>query len=302
MGSNVFHMDLINQLVVSDNIEYLKTVPENTIDMFLCSPPYDNLRDYKGYTLDYHGLGEQMYRTLKPGGIVAYVVQDACVNGSRTGTSFRTALDFMDIGFGLWETLIYQRRGVWNHKTRFRLDHEYIFLFCKGKKPAYFNKDHMKVPCKHPGAVYTGTTNIQVDGSRTKAGVIRNGDKKCNGTVFNYNFGGDGSKLKSKHPAVFPNLLALDFIECFCPPDGLVCDPYNGSGTTCVAAKSSGRNYLGIDMNPEYVDIARERLSTEYIERPVNRKLPDTPNGKSMGNEPEVEYDNSLLRFLEPEE
>ena len=293
-------MDL-NKVVVSDNIEYIKTLPENSVDFVVTSPPYDNLRTYSddGYTLNIHGLAVELFRVMKPGGMVAWVVQDACVKGCRTGSSFRTALDFQDIGFGIWETLIYQRRGVWNHKTRFRIDHEYIFLFVKGNKPAYFNKEHMKVPCKHPGAVYTGTTNIQVDGSRTKAGIIRNGDTKCNGTVFNYNFGGDGSKLKSKHPAVFPNLLALDFIECFCPPDGVVLDPYNGSGTTCVAAKSSGRNYIGIDISEDYVAIARERIETESITRPDIPKKPDTPNGKYMSNDPEVVYTNPLLQLLE---
>ena len=279
--------DFRNKLVVSDNVEYLRTLPDESLDMFLCSPPYDNLRDYskKGYTIDYNNLATEMLRTLKPGGVVVYVVQDACIDGCRTGTSFRTALQFQDIGFGIWETLIYQRRGVWNHKTRFRIDHEYIFVFVKGKKPAYFNKEHMKVPCKHPNKVYTGTTNIGKDGKRVSAGVVVSGDKKCNGTVFNYNFGGDGSKLKSKHPAVFPNLLALDFIECFCPPGGIVCDPYNGSGTTCVAAKSSSRDYLGIDISDEYMDIARERIATEYIPRLSERKLPDTPNGKLMDDE-----------------
>jgi site-specific DNA-methyltransferase (adenine-specific) len=291
-------IDFENKLVVSDNIEYLKTLPDESIDMFIGSPPYDNLRDYSGdgYTLNIHGLGVEMLRTLKPGGVCVWVVQDACVKGTRTGSSFRTALDFMDTGFGLWETLIYQRRGVWNHKTRFRMDHEYIFVFSKGGKLAYFDKEHMKVPCKHPNAVYHGTTNIGKDGKRTKAGVIRAGEKKCNGTIFNYNFGGDGSKLKSKHPAVFPNLLALDFIECFCPPDGIVCDPYSGSGTSAVAAKSSGRRYLGIDISEEYTEIGRERVATEFIQRPVERKLPDTPNGKSM----EDTEENDLSEDLEP--
>ena len=273
-----------NKIVCSDNIEYLKTLESEYIDMFLCSPPYDNLRDYNGYTLDLHGLGVEMFRTLKTGGVVVWVVQDACVKGTRTGSSFRTALDFMDIGFGLWETLIYQRRGVWNHKTRFRMDHEYIFVFSKGNKLTYFDKEHMKVPCKHPLKEYHGTTNIGKDGKRVKAGVIKSGENKCNGTIFNYNFGGDGSKLKSKHPAVFPNLLALDFIECFCPKDGLVCDPYSGSGTTAVAAKSSDRKYIGIDINQEYVDIAKQRLEEEFIRRPQNRKVPDTPNGKTMND------------------
>jgi len=294
----------MNKVVCSDNIEYLKTLDDNTIDLVVTSPPYDNLRDYSkdGYTLDIHGLGVEMFRTLKPGGVVVWVVQDACVKGCRTGSSFRTALDFQDIGFGIWETLIYQRRGVWNHKTRFRIDHEYIFVFVKGNRPAYFDKEHMKVPCKHPNKVYTGTTNIGKDGKRVAAGTVISGEKKCNGTVFNYNFGGDGSKLKSQHPAVFPNLLALDFVECFCPPGGLVLDPYNGSGTTCVAAKSANRNYLGIDVSEEYCRIAEERIATEYIPRPVERKLPDTPNGKLMGEDAEVGYKNTLVQLLEGED
>ena len=282
----------MNQVVTSDNIEYLKSVEAESIDMVLCSPPYDNIRDYSkegGYTLDFHGLGEQIERTLKPGGVLVWVVQDACVKGVRSGTSFRTAIDFIDLGLNLWETLIYQRRGVWNHKHRFRVDHEYIFVFVKGNKPQYFNKEHLKVPCKYPNVTYSGAMNVNKDGTRVHSGPIKVGDKKCNGTVFNYNFGGDGNKIKKRHPAVFPDILALDFIECFCPPGGLVCDPYSGSGTTIVAANSSGRNYLGIDISDEYNDIARERLGNgEVIVRPAEAKKPDTPNRKEMGEEPET--------------
>ena len=98
---------------------------------------------------------------------------------------------------------------------------------------------------------------------------------------------------------MFPNLLALDFIECFCPPDGVVLDPYSGSGTTCVAARSSGRNYIGIDISEEYTNIARQRIATESISRPIDPKKPDTPNGKEMGDDPEVVYQNPLLQLLE---
>ena len=93
---------------------------------------------------------------------------------------------------------------------------------------------------------------------------------KCRGTIWNYPQCGDGSKLKHKHPATYPNLLPYDLIDCFCPPDGIVLDPFNGSGTTIVAAKSLGRNYIGIDISKEYCDIAEERLKTESIFRPTN--------------------------------
>ena len=72
---------------------------------------------------------------------------------------------------------------------------------------------------------------------------------------------------KPKHPAVFPNMLAYDMIECFCPPGGVVLDPFNGSGTTTLAAKCLGRNYIGIDISEEYNDIARERIASESISR-----------------------------------
>ena len=62
-------------------------------------------------------------------------------------------------------------------------------------------------------------------------------------------------------------MLSYDFIECFCPPDGVVLDPFVGSGTTCVAAKSLKRNYIGIDIAEEYCEIARERVETETMQR-----------------------------------
>jgi len=257
-----------NIVVNSDNIEYLKTLPDNSIDFVVTSPPYDNLRDYKGFSIDLHGLGEQLFRVLKDGGVCVWVGQDACINGARSGTSFRTAVDFLDIGFRLWETLLYYRRGVWQHETRFRTDHEYMFVFLKGKKLAYFNKDHLNVPNPSAGKVTSCGGSKKKDGTMGKGKFLIGKPTKCRGTIFDYNFGGDGTKLKKQHPAVYPDLLALDFVECFCPPGGVVLDPFNGSGTTCVAAKSSGRNYIGIDISEEYVKIARQRLETETITRP----------------------------------
>lgn len=266
---------MYNQVVLGNNVEHLKTMDSECIDLVVTSPPYDNLRDYKGnYSLDMENLGKELYRTIKPGGVVVWVVQDACNKGSRSGTSFRTALTFMDIGFSLWDTLIYYRRGVWAHPTRFRTDHEYIFVFVKGDKPTYFNRDHLDIPNPKAGQTYSCGGSRKKDGTTGEKKTLVYKPFKCRGSIFNYNFGGDGTKLKKKHPATFPNIMALDFVECFCPPEGLVLDPFNGSGTTCVAAKSSGRNYIGIDIAEDYVSIANERLRTETVIRPEDR-LPD---------------------------
>lgn len=256
-----------SQLMVGNNVDVLKSIDTASIDLTVTSPPYDDLRDYNGFSLNLQELGRQLYRVTKPGGACVWVVQDACNKGARSLTSFKTAVDFCSYGWRLWETLIYYRRGVWQHTTRFRLDHEYIFVFFKGKKLNYFNKEHLDVPNPSAGKVTSCGGHRKKDGTTSGKKHLIGKPTKCRGTIFDYNFGGDGTKLKKKHPATFPNLLALDMVEAFCPPDGVVLDPFNGSGTTCLAAKSSGRNYLGIDISDEYTDIARERLETETINR-----------------------------------
>jgi site-specific DNA-methyltransferase (adenine-specific) len=104
--------------------------------------------------------------------------------------------------------------------------------------------------------------------------------------TFGNTCGGE-SKLKSQHPAVFPNMLAYDMIECFCPPDGVVLDPFNGSGTTTLAAKCLGRNYIGIDVSDEYNDIAKERMLTETIGRKKEEVKPVVSSLLSLLEEPE---------------
>ena len=103
----------LNTIVTSDNIEYLKTLPDNCINLVVTSPPYDGLRDYNGYSLDLHGLGEQLFRVLKDGGICVMVIQDSTKDFAKTLTSFRTIIDWCDnIGFRLFECNIYNRQGT----------------------------------------------------------------------------------------------------------------------------------------------------------------------------------------------
>ena len=240
--------------------------------MVVMSPPYDNLRNYNGYDLDLHGLGVELLRVLKDGGICVMVIQDATKDGAKTLTSFRTIVDWCDnIGFRLFECNIYNRQGTegawW--KKRFRVDHEYMPIFLKGRRPAYFNKEPIKIPSKHGGKTMTGS-NIRTKDGRTGSRKVYINPTKCPGTVMTFgNTCGGESKLKSQHPAVFPNMLAYDMIECFCPPDGVVLDPFNGSGTTTLAAKCLDRNYIGIDVSEEYNQIAIQRLNTEKIGRKV---------------------------------
>lgn len=268
-------------IVCEDNVNYMKTLPDNSIDCVVTSPPYDGLRDYNGFKMDLHKVGTELFRVIKPGGIVAVVIQDSTIDGHKSLTSFRMIVDWCDnIGFGLFENCIYRRQGVegawW--KKRFRVDHEYIPIFIKGKRPAYFNKETLKIPSKHGGKTLVGAAVRKKDGTQEKSRPIFINPMKCRGTVWDYNECGDGSKLKHQHPATFPNKLPLDIIECFCPIGGIVLDPFNGSGTTCVAAKSSERHYIGIDVSNEYCDIAKKRIETETIKRANNTDIPEKIN------------------------
>ena len=260
----------VNKIICRDNITYLKTLPDECIDMVVTSPPYDALRDYNGYELDLHGLGEQLLRVLKDGGICVMVIQDSTKDFAKSLTSFRTIVDWCDnIGFRLFECNIYNRQGTegawW--KKRFRVDHEYMPIFLKGRRPQYFDKENIKIQSKHGGKVMTGA-NIRTKSGRTGSRKVKINPTKCPGTVMTFgNTCGGESKLKSQHPAVFPNMLAYDMIECFCPPEGIVLDPFNGSGTTTLAAKCLDRKYIGIDVSEEYNNIALQRLHEETIVR-----------------------------------
>ncbi len=265
----------LNKIICGDVVEVMKKFPSNSVDIVMTSPPYDSVRDYKGFSLDLHAAGKEIHRVLKDGGIAAMVIQDQTKNFGKSLTSFRTILDWCDsFGFKLFETVIYRKygaEGAWWNK-RFRVDHEYIPVFLKGERPQYFNKEHLKIPSKHGGKTMTGGGTRLTNGIRIATRSITINPTKCRGTIWEYLTAGDGSRLKHEHPATFPNKLPYDFINCFCPKNGVVLDPFVGSGTTTVAAKNLNRSYIGIDIAPEYCKIAEKRIKIECTPE-VQRKL-----------------------------
>ena len=255
-----------NEVLCGRAEDVLKDIPDNAIDVIVTSPPYDSIRDYNGFDLDLHAVGQEVFRVLKDGGIVAMVIQDQTKNFGKTLTSFKTIIDWCDtIGFKLFETVIYRKHGAegawWN--KRFRVDHEYMPIFLKGERPAFFDKEHLKIPSKHAGKTMRGGGTRLTNGKRIDTRHITINPTKCRGTVWEYLTAGDGTRLKHTHPATFPDKLPIDFIHCFCPEDGIVLDPMCGSGTTLLAAKMLGRDYIGVDVSPEYCDLSRQRLSEE---------------------------------------
>lgn len=252
-----------NKIYLGDCLELFKKLPDNSIDLVVTSPPYDSLRDYNGYNLNLHQTGREIARVLKDGGIAAMVIQDQTINFGKSLTSFRTIIDWCDsFNLKLFECVIYRKNGIegaWWSK-RFRVDHEYMPIFLKGNKPLFFDKENLKIPSKHAGKIMTGSGNRKKNGTTIKAKKILINDKKCRGTIWDYLMAGDKNILKRKHPATFPDDIAKDFINCFCPINGIVLDPFIGSGTTAVAAKELDRNYIGFEISEDYIKICNERL------------------------------------------
>ena len=135
----------------------------------------------------------------------------------------------------------------------------------KGERPQYFNKEPLKVPSKHGGKVMKGSGSRRTDGTTNPTVKRAINLMKCRGTVWDYLMAGDKNPLKRKHPAPFPDQIPTDFITCFCPPDGIVLDPFMGSGSTAVTAKQLDRNFIGFEISKEYCDIAEERLRETNI-------------------------------------
>jgi len=269
------HKELpLNKIICGDTVDVMKNFPSSSIDIVVTSPPYDAVRDYKGFSLDLHAAGREIYRVLKDGGVAVMVIQDQTKNFGKSLTSFRTIIDWCDsFGFKLFENAIYRKygaEGAWWNK-RFRVDHEYMPIFLKGEKPQYFDKEHLKIPSKHGGKVMTGGGTRLTNGVRIATRSIKINPMKCRGTIWEYLTAGDGSRLKHQHPATFPNKLPYDFIKCFTPKNGIVLDPFVGSGTTVVAAKNLGYKYIGIDIAPEYCDIAEKRIKEECVTNAQNK-------------------------------
>lgn len=261
---------MINQIIQGDCLEVMKTFETNIIDLTVTSPPYDNLRTYDGIIDQWNEqkwkeIIQELYRITKIGGVVVWVVGDATIKGSETGTSFKQALWAMECGFNLHDTMIYQKSGFMPSKTRYCQSFEYMFVLSK-EKPT-FN------PLIDRKNRWAGSTTGNV-GQRQANGTIKKRGKKeirqygMRANIWKIvNEGGWLNKdpLTILHPATFPEQLAHDHILSWSNEGDLVLDPFLGSGTTCKMAKMLNRKYIGIELNPEYCEIARNRLYGELF-------------------------------------
>jgi site-specific DNA-methyltransferase (adenine-specific) len=247
-----------NKIYLEDNLVTLSKTPNNYYDMVITSPPYDGIRKYNGFAFDIDTLTTELYRTMKNGGVIVWVVNDQVVKGSETGTSFRQALKFMDAGFLLHDTMIYEKDFLSKpDKNRYHQSFEYMFVLSKGQ-PKTFNpiKDRKN---KHFGRTKHGTFRLE-DGTTKPLSSIGKPIAEY-GQRFNiWDVSAEKSNLNRLHPAMFPESLAHDHIVSWSNEGDTVFDCFLGSGTTGKVAKQLNRRFVGIEISPEYLEIAKKRI------------------------------------------
>ena len=249
----------LNKIYCWDCLEIMKEFSNWFIDLTVTSPPYDNLRTYNGFTWDFEWIAKELNRITKDWGVVVWIVWDATIKWSETGTSFKQALYFKEIGFNLHDTMIWNKNcfsAVWALQNRYAPVFEYMFILSKWF-PKTFN------PIKDRKNIY---------GGKKVNGTIRNKDgtmKKFSKEVIVNDFGQRYNirlqiphRQKWWHPAPFPENLAQDHILSWSNEWDLVFDPFLWSWTTAKLAKVNNRNYLWIDISQEYINIANKRIES----------------------------------------
>jgi len=258
----------LNKIYNESNLDTMKRMPDNFVDLTVTSPPYDNLRDYKGYSFPFEEIAKELYRVTKEGGVLVWIVGDATINGSETGTSFKQALFFMECGFNLHDTMIYQKDGCpFPETNRYYPSFEYMFVFSKGK-PKTVNLIADK-PNKTYGEKVRGIER-NPDGTLKPRAAVKNKTNRVvkefgvRTNVWQYSPGYNKStkdKYAYKHPAIFPEELAQDHIWTWSNEGDLVYDCFGGSGTTAKMAHKLKRNWILSEISSEYVQIAEKRIA-----------------------------------------
>ena len=247
------------QRIYNENcLDTMGRMNDNFINLTVTSPPYDNLRTYNGYSFDFKSIAKELYRVTKNRGVVVWVVNDATIKGSETGSSFKQALFFKECGFNLHDTMIWKKPTIpYDPKcNRYWQTFEYMFILSKGKPIC----NYIKVPCKNAGKLTPNDYGQKrFDGSKrtdryNKDRRIKDFKVKCN--VWNYGIG----KRHKGHPATFPEELANDHIISWSNKGDLVYDCFMGSGTTAVACLNNNRNYIGSEISKDYCEIAEKRI------------------------------------------
>jgi DNA modification methylase len=245
-----------------DCVNVMKKIPEKFVDLTVTSPPYDNLREYNGYSFDFEATAKELFRITKDGGVVVWVVGDATINGSETGTSFKQALYFKEIGFNLHDTMIWEKTAIFPHHVnakRYKQQFEYMFVLTKGTIKTH--NPISDVPNKSVGKVINIKCKIKTENNgkyNGKTKTIESSEYRMRSNIWK-----KGQSGFKGHPAPFPESLAKDHVISWSNENDIVLDCFLGSGTTGKVATELNRKFIGIEISKEYFDIALKRIKDE---------------------------------------
>ena len=323
-----------NTIINGNSLEVLKSLPDNSIDCCVTSPPYYALRDYgcdgqigleetpEKYIESLCDVFSEVRRVLTPEGTLWLNIGDS-YNGNKVGNTevvknkkvsesnnfhkklwsgakpkdligipWMLAFTLRSQGWYLRQDIIWQKPNPMPESVTDRCtkSHEYIFLLSKSQK-YYFDYEAIQEPCADQSrtnyACGNRTNGINKDrndndfGERSKNWKPRTKNCQYDGQKPNsFNLSRENGEpdkeyyVRNKrdvwsvnvkpcseaHFATYPFELIKPCILAGCPENGIVLDPFMGSGTTAIVARSLNRNYLGVELNPEYIKIAHKRL------------------------------------------
>jgi DNA modification methylase len=255
----------LNSLYNMDCMEGMALLGEECIDLTVTSPPYDNLREYHGYAFDADAVIKQLFRVTKQGGVVVWIVNDQMINGSETGTSFRQALKFMESGFKLHDTMIWQKISPFQHPNRYIQQFEYMFIFSKkAPKTANLICDRHNT---YAGRQIHGTERQRDGTTRILSSAQKGKSVKEYGARYNVWDIPAEKHNTTNHPAVFPLPLVTDHIRTWSVERDTIMDPFSGTGTTAIAAHMAGRNFIGFEIDKDYWQAATARLEAHKAQQ-----------------------------------
>jgi len=252
----------LNKIYNEDCLKTMASMPDNFVDLSITSPPYDDLREYKGYSFEFEKIAKELYRVTKEGGVLVWVVNDATNRGDETGTSFKQALFFKECGFNLHDTMIWFKPNSFNFGSNacYRQSFEYMFVFSKGRvKTINLIKD---LPAKLAGKTVKGARK-HANGVRDVVPDFVVSKHKKRNNVWEIPVG----TQNNGHPAIFPEKLAEDHILSWSNKGDLVYDPMMGSGTVAKMALLNNRQFIGSEISKEYCEEANKRIRSHLQQK-----------------------------------
>ena len=245
----------INTIYNEDCLETMARLPDNSIPLIVTSPPYDNLRDYNGYTFNFEVIAKELARVLQPGGVIVWIVADQTINGSETLTSCKQKFFFREqLGLKIHDTMIYQKRNFSHpERTRYQNVFEYMFVFAKGKIRTF----NPIMDRKNITAGSVGNLGVNMFTMRNGSKSVRS-KKRIREFGMRHNVwlgntrGQEDMCIKLQHPAMMPKWLVRDHILTWSNPGDLVYDPFSGSGTVANMAKELQRNFIASEVSSTY--------------------------------------------------